>query len=238
MGVATLGFAGGPFITFRIDPDDIEWDFQMITNVIETVGGRVVQVIGSYLNNVTVKGSFGQDHSTPLGESWRQAEAFLSLITQIMEAQAADANQQNLMSPPAVFSYPPKGWRFEVYVDSMTDPRTGNSVMLTPGTFNNQYELSLFIVSDASQSLVTAGTSSGVLNTQAEAAINAYMARISQGIGWFSSVYTGTAVGGALPSTAQQQNISPNTALQGEQVAQQFLLGSATAPGSQARKPA
>ena len=210
MGVATLGYPQGPAISFRIDPNNIEWDYQIITNVIETVGGRVVQIIGSYLNNMTVQGDFGQDHSTRYGESWRQAEQFLGLITQIMEAQSADANQQELMAPPAVFSYPPKGWYFQVYVDSMTDPRTGNSVMLTPGTFNNQYQLSLFIVSSQSQGLVTAGTIDGVLNQQAEAAINAYMARISEGIGWSSSVYTGTAVAGAVPKTSPAPS-SPTT---------------------------
>lgn len=200
MGHATLGFASGPSIAFRIDPDSIDWNFQIITNVIETVGGRVVQVIGSYLNNLTIRGSFGQDHSTRRGESWRQAEAFLNLITLIMEHQSADANQQAKMSPPAIFSYPPKGWRFQCYVDSLTDANGSNSIVMTPGTINQQYVLSLFIVQDASESLVVAGTSNGVLSRKAEAAINAYMARISSGIGWTSSVYTGTAVAGSIPT--------------------------------------
>jgi hypothetical protein len=201
MGHAVLGFAGGPSVTFRIDPENIDWNYQIITNVIETVGGRVVQVIGAYLNNLTISGSFGQDHSTRQGESWRQAEAFLKLITAMMEYQSRDSNQQDKMSPPAVFSYPPRGWRFQCYIDSLTDASGSNSIIMTPGKINQQYVLSLFIVQDASEGLVVAGTSNGVLNKKAEQAINAYMARIADGIGWQSSVYTGVpAPGGNAPT--------------------------------------
>ena len=74
----------------------------------------MIQIIGSYLDDLTVTGSFGQDHSTPQGESWRQAEAFLSMIQQIMDAQSVDANLQQEMHPPAIFTYPPKNWRFNL----------------------------------------------------------------------------------------------------------------------------
>src|SRR5256885_69504 len=110
MGTATLGFAGGPAVAFRLDPDSIEWDWEINTNVIDTIGGRVVQVLGATLNDLTVTGSFGQDHSTPQGVSWRQAEAFLRLVTQIMEFQSQDATQQDRMQAPAIFTYPPKNW--------------------------------------------------------------------------------------------------------------------------------
>jgi len=193
MGHATLGFAGGPSIAFRLDPEDIEWDFQIITNVIETVGGRVVQVIGSYLNNLIITGSLGEDHSTPRGESWRQAEAFLKLVGNLMNYQSRDSNKQDKMQPPAIFSYPPKGWRFQCYIDSLTDATGSASLIMTPGTINQRYVLSLFIVQDATEGLVVAGTSNGVLNKKAEEAIAAYMARISAGVGWHFSVYTGVA---------------------------------------------
>ena len=188
-------------MAFRIDPELIEWDFQVITNVIETVGGRVIQILGSYLNNLTVQGSLGQDHRYANGVSWRQAEAFLQLITQMMEFQSRDSNQQNKMSPPAIFTYPPRGYRFQVYIDSLTDADGNNSIILRPGKFNQRYVLSLFIVQDASEGLVTAGTSNGVLNRKAEQAIAAYMARISAGVGWQFSVYTGVSSAATLSVT-------------------------------------
>jgi len=194
VGKATLGFAGGPAVVFRIDPESIEWNFEVITSVTETIGGRVIQVIGSRLEDMTVTGSFGQDHSTPRGESWRQAEAFLAMIQQIMDFQAADATNQARMHPPAVFTYPAKNWRFNVYVKDLSDADTpGASVVLTPGRFNQRYQLTLFIVQDSSTALVVAGQSNGVIDKQAATAIDAYMARISDGIGWKFSQYAGLA---------------------------------------------
>ena len=194
MGTATLGFAGGRPIAFRIDPDNIAWNFEVLTNVTETIGGRVIQVIGSYLDDLTVQGSFGQDHSTPHGESWRQAEAFLTLIQAIMDQQAADANQQAMMHPPCTFSYPPKNWRFQCYVKDFSDADSpGSSIVLTPGRFNQRWQLRLFIVQDSSTRLVQAGESGGVISQQAQAAVEAYMARISDGVGWHFTQYTGVA---------------------------------------------
>jgi hypothetical protein len=194
VGTATLGFAGGPAVAFRIDPDAIDWNFEVLTSVTETIGGRVIQVIGSRLEDMTVTGSFGQDHSTPQGESWRQAEAFLSMIQQIMDFQSSDATDQTQMHPPAVFTYPPKNWRFNVYVKGFDDAdNPGTSIVMTPGKFNQRWQLTLFIVQDSSTALVQAGESNGVLDTQAQAAIAAYMARISAGIGWTFSQYTGLA---------------------------------------------
>jgi hypothetical protein len=165
----------------------------VLTNVVETIGGRVIQVIGAYLDDLQVSGSFGQDHRTPKGESWRQAEAFLKMVTAIMEHQASDATQQDKMHPPAIFTYPPKGYRFRCYVKAFTDADGGNSIVMTPGKFNQRYTLSLFIVADGSDALVKAGTSNGVYSQKQNDAIAAYMARISDGIGWHFSQYNGDA---------------------------------------------
>jgi hypothetical protein len=170
-----------------------------LTNVVETIGGRVIQVIGSQLDDLVVTGSLGQDHSTPRGESWRQAEAFLALVQSIMDFQSADATQQARMHPPAVFTFPQKNWRFNVYVKDLSDAdNPGTSIVLTPGKFNQRYQLTLFIVQDSSTALVKAGDSNGVVNKQAEAAIAAYMARISDGVGWRFTQYTGLANSNAL----------------------------------------
>lgn len=236
MGKATLGFPGGPAIAFRVDPDHIEWNFEVLTNVVETIGGRVIQIIGSQLDDLTLTGSFGQDHSTPRGESWRQAEAFLLLIRQIMDHQAQDANLQAMMHPPAVFTYPPKNWRFNVYVKDFSDAdNPGTSVVLTPGKFNQRWRLSLFIVQDASTALVTAGESHGVVSKQAEAAIAAYMARISDGIGWKFTQYTGLKNGADLAKDqAAAAKLYPNLASQGASVSSSGsgVTGGGTAGGA------
>jgi hypothetical protein len=148
-----------------------------------------------------ITGSFGEDHSTAQGESWRQAEAFLQIISQIMDFQSQDSNQQDLMHPPAVFTYPPKNYRFNCYIKDFSDAdNPGISIVMTPGKFNQRWQLTLFIVQDASTSLVQAGTSNGVVDQQAAAAVAAYMARISDGIGWSYNQYTGLLDPTATPA--------------------------------------
>lgn len=197
VGTATLGYPGGPAVAFRIDPDLISWHWEVLTNVIETIGGRVIQVLGARLDDLTVQGSFGQDHADRSGgQSWQLAENFLTVITRIMEAQAADSNQQGRMHPPAVFNYPAKGWRFSVYVKALTDPdNNGSSIVLTPAKANQRYALSLFIVQDGSAALVKAGTTNGAFSQKAYDAASAFMARIADGIGWHFTAYNGQVTG-------------------------------------------
>lgn len=201
MGTATLGYPGGPAIAFRIDPESIQWNWQVLTNVVETIGGRVIQVIGAHLDDMQVSGSLGEDHSSRQGESWRQAIGFLNLVTDIMERQSKDAQQQAEMHPPAVFTYPPKNWRFNVYVKALQDADGGNSLVLKPDKINQRYVLTLFIVQDASTKLVRAGTTNGTFDQKAYDAISAFMARISNGVGWHFSQYTGIATGN-LPAAS------------------------------------
>ncbi|MCW2930038.1 MAG: hypothetical protein JWM19_1000 [Actinomycetia bacterium] len=144
-----------------------------------------------------MQGSMGQDHSAgPVnGSSWRQAQQFASVVGQIMEAQSADSNRAGKMHPPALFSYPAKDWRFPCYVKSLTDPDGGNSVIMTPSKINQRYTLTLFIVQEGSAALVKAGTTNGVFSQKAYDAVSAFMARISDGIGWHYSVYNGQPTG-------------------------------------------
>lgn len=170
------------------------------TNVIETIGGRVIQVLGARLDDLTVQGSLGQDHSDPLtGNSWQQAQAFLTTVTAIMEQQASDATSNALMHPPAVFTYPPKGWRWNVYVKGLTDPDGNSSLILKPGKANQRYVLTMFIVNESS-ALTVAGTGeTGALAQQSQQAITQFMARISDGVGWTANKYTGIYTGSGTP---------------------------------------
>jgi hypothetical protein len=200
MGTATLGYPGGPSVAFRVDPDLIDWTWSVQTNVIETIGGRVIQVLGARLDDLTVQGSLGQDHANKTtGESWQQAQAFLTTVTAIMEQQASDANQNSLMHPPAVFTYPPRGWRWNVYVKALTDPDGSNSLVLKPGKVNQRYALTLFIVNEGQALTVAGTTANGALAQQSQQAISQFMARISDGVGWKANKYTGQYAGSLVP---------------------------------------
>lgn len=215
---ATLGFDnGGPRVVWRVDPDSVDWNWKINTSVTSTIGGRVVQVIGATLSDVTIVGSFGQSHGDgPNGESWVLAEAFYSKIREMMAWQSRDASDPGKMQPPAVFTLPSKNWRFSVYIKDLTDPDGGGAVTLSTGKFSHRYQLTLFIVEELSDALVKAGTSNGVLNQQKAKAIDQYLARINDGIGWHFSQFNGNP----NPSVADLTNNAPGTG------------GSATAPPS------
>lgn len=194
---ATLGFPNGLGIKFRLDPNAIEWNFSINASVIPTVGGRVVQVTGATLSDMTVSGDFGEDRSQAdgseeyPGRSWRLAVSFANRIRQMMLHQSSDATQQDKMHPTAVFSYPPQDWRFNVYIKDFADP-DGGAISVRPEKFSHSYVLTLFIVQDGSDQLLKAGASAnGVLSKAKAAAINSYIARISDGIGWVPSAYNG-----------------------------------------------
>lgn len=201
-GMATLGFSGGPSVRFRVDPNSIDWNWQIDTSVTPTLGGRVVQVLGATLSDLTINGSFGQDHGAGTdGESWLLAETFYKRIRSMMDHQSADATDSGKMQPPAVFTYSPKNWRFSCYIKDLVDPEGGGSITHSTGKFAHNYSLSLFIVEELSDSLIKAGTSHGVLNAAKAKAIDDYLARISDGIGWHFSQYNGTVAGDGTKQT-------------------------------------
>src|SRR4051794_39582736 len=130
MALASLGFTGGPSVSFRLNPSSIDWGFDIHTAVTETVGGRVVQITGATLRDLTVTGYLGEnrraggspdglpDHA---GASWRLHEAFLKKCRSIMDHQSRDSRTPGRMHEPATFNYPTRNWRWRVYLKSVAD---------------------------------------------------------------------------------------------------------------------
>lgn len=222
MGLASLGFPNGPSMTFRIDPNSIDYNYQVQTSVTNTVGGRVVQVLGATLSDVTVSGDIGEDHTlgrVPVGQehpgvSWKLAEAFFLKVQQMQLQQSADSNVspnagQRAVLNPATFIYAPKGLHFQCYIKSIIDPDGDGSsaVAHKVGRSNYRYILTLFPVLTETVSLMQAGTSNGVLDAAKAAAIDAYINRISQGIGWRFTAYNG---GVTVPATTSTGTTATN----------------------------
>lgn len=212
-GNATLGFSGGPSVTWRINPNSVDWNWTINTSVTPTIGGRVIQVIGATLDDLVIAGSFGESHGDgPDGESWLLAESFYKKIREMMAWQSRDATDPGKMHPPAVFNFPLKNWRFSVYIKDLTDPQGGGSVSHSVGKFSHEYQLTLFIVEELSDSLVKAGTSHGVLSAAKAKVIDDYLARISDGIGWKFSQYNGHVTDPDKPGADASKSSSGGTA--------------------------
>lgn len=199
MALASLGFTGGPQVTFRINPSEIGWGFEIHTSVTETVGGRVIQITGATLSDLTVVGYLGEDRTRDAGApgedhpgaSWRLAEAFVAQCRQIMRQQSKDSSQTGLMQQPATFSYPARGWRWQVYLKSVGEVDGSGSLEHRTGKFSHGYNLTLFPVQTGSEALVKAGQSLGGFQAAQASAIQSYIDRISAGVGWKQSAYNG-----------------------------------------------
>lgn len=189
--MAFLGFPeGGPSLYFRLDPEQVEWNFTVHTRVFDTIGGRVIQVLGGALSDVTIQGSIGEEFEAKdssgafAGESWRLHESFIKQIREMMTYQARDAGIQRqyseMMHKPARFTFGPKGWDFVVYIKAIEDPE-GGSISYKVGRVNHKYTLRLFIVEDSSSVITRVGSQM----------INDYIDRISNGIGWRYSQFNG-----------------------------------------------
>lgn len=60
--VSTL--SGGDFpprITLYLSPNDVSWKYSLRTNVIDTYGGQVVQILGVSIEDLTIRGFFGEE---------------------------------------------------------------------------------------------------------------------------------------------------------------------------------
>lgn len=199
MALASLGFSGGPSVVFRLNPSQIDWSFKVHTSVTDTVGGRVVQITGATLSDLTVIGMLGEDRSRGPGAagqdhpgaSWRLAEAFVAQCRKIMVFQAKDATETGLMQRPATFSYPARGWRWQVYLKAIDEVDGAGSLEHRAGKFSHGYKLTLFPVQTGSDALVKAGQSLGGFQAAQAQAIQSYIERISSGVGWKQSEFNG-----------------------------------------------
>jgi hypothetical protein len=182
MGLASLGG-----VTFRINPSQVSWNYSVDASVIPTVGGRVVQVYGVTMGDMTIQGLFGQDRQNRR-ESWQLAEAFQKQMAGLVAKQSAIPTAAQLsgadktpMHPPHRFVYTDDthNWDFTVYVKSLRD--VGNpaaTVEHKTGKYSYGYTLTLFIQQDNTNQLK-------------QVAQNQFIDRLSSGLGWKRSDYNG-----------------------------------------------
>jgi hypothetical protein len=183
MALANLG--GLPF---RINPSQVSWTYSVDTAVIPTVGGRVVQVYGVTMGDMTIRGLFGQERTGQKRESWQLAEQFQKDISLLVQRQSAIPSAAQLsgadttpMHPPHRFVYTDAqhNWDFTVYVKSLKDAtNAGTTVEHKTGKFSYGYTLTLFIQQDNTGKL-------------AQVAKNEFIDRLSNGMGWKRSEYNG-----------------------------------------------
>ena len=164
MGLAVLGT-----LPIRIDPVEVTWNFSAIVADKKTIGGKVVQVLGTDLSDMTVRGVFGYgDRSKGDQAGWEEQERFRQAVKELAKHTSSDRTPD-----PIRFIYPPKRWDFHVYVKRVDEP-----FRLANGVFNPTWTLTLFVVRDNTNVVVK-----GVRDL--------YIQRLMAGIGWKQTSYNG-----------------------------------------------
>lgn len=178
------GTLGG--IPFTFDPNAVAWRYATKTKTTDTVGGKVVQVFGTVLSDMIVKGQFGS--GGPVAQS-----AFLAQVEAWVDAQVGTPDGQNasqyLFNGNTIqFIFPPRGWDFPVYITNYTQSGQGFSVELDNQIINYPWELTLMIASQNT-------TLQAVTDASLVGAIN----RISANLGWYPNIYNGPVFAGQYP---------------------------------------
>jgi hypothetical protein len=102
-GIASLTW-GGHVFRFRTNPNEITWNYSLITHTDQTYGGRVVQILGTKIDDLTVKVDCGNG-------GW---EYLMRVVTYMRDLMVAQRNGQ-----PATFEYTTRNWKLNVYAVSI-----------------------------------------------------------------------------------------------------------------------
>lgn len=198
------GSLGG--VPFRVDPNSVSWSYTPKVNTTPTVGGRVVQVIGSTLSNMKVAGTFGYqsplaDDPVKFDETWQVQQRFLDKVDAWVQNQVGDltanagsrgASGVGLQNGnPIRFLYSDNdgvSFDFMVYIVSFKQPNSSMSIRLEPSIFAPNWEFEFFIYQD----------NSGLSSVTSGSMIN-HIRRISGTFGWYPTKYTGPVQPGQYP---------------------------------------
>lgn len=103
-GIASLYHPGVGTLRFRANPKEFNWSYTLNKRVDQTYGGRVIQLLGTRIDDFTFKADAG------LGR-WPEVNRVARFMSQVMIVQRNGI--------PATFEYTTRGWKFNAYVVSV-----------------------------------------------------------------------------------------------------------------------
>ena len=137
--------------SFRMNPDTVQWDYKDNATSMDTLGGRVIQLLSVKLNGLTITGRAGNR-----GELQRMANN----LKAVMSYHVATQN-------PVRFKVPSRNWDFQVYVQSM--PSLGWDVAST----SYPYQIQLAVEEDLTGVQTKQITNAVLQNIQKDIGYNA-----------------------------------------------------------------
>lgn len=102
-GICTLSFQGRT-LQFRTNPNSIWWNYELVRNIQQTYGGRVIQLLGVRLGDLQVKVDCGRG-------GWDYLNSVVQWLRELMSDQRGGV--------AADFEYTTRNWHLKVYVVSI-----------------------------------------------------------------------------------------------------------------------
>lgn len=129
-------------VPFDVDPHSVTWDYDIHVADKPYLGGKVIQVFGASIGDITVTGKFGR------GDLLTMQLAFLDRMKAIGRQRL-----NNVTLPPSRFQWPEQGWDMSVMLRSV------QSIVHAPEEFAPDWSIVLFPI-EGSDSLKSAAITS------------------------------------------------------------------------------
>jgi hypothetical protein len=103
-GIASMHHPEVGTIRFRSNPKEFNWSYTLNKRVDQTYGGRVIQLLGTRIDDFSFKADVGNGR-------WAYMQKVAAFMRNVMIAQRGGV--------PATFEYTTRGWKFNAYVSSV-----------------------------------------------------------------------------------------------------------------------
>ena len=159
-GIASLHHPRVGTLRFRSNPKEFNWSYTLTKRIDQTYGGRVIQLLGTRIDDFSFKVDTG-GLGGPVQGGWPYLEKVTKFMRDIMIEQRGGV--------PATFEYTTRGWKFNAYLTSMPFADAVEEVL-------REFEVGLKVQEDVN-GLMSTSTLSAELN------------RLKLGIGFHRSKY-------------------------------------------------
>lgn len=157
-------------VSFRNNPTALSWDYSVKLASIKTIGGKVTQLYGTKMGDLTIAGQFA---------SIEEQDEWFRRVKTIIDSHAP--TNSNPRPNPVRFFWPERRWDFMVYVKSFRQEGASTSVSASNDVFAPKWNMTMMVDSD----------NGDILRVVQQSAEAAYLRRITAGLGWQQTEWNG-----------------------------------------------
>lgn len=123
---ADNGNRPGPYLGIASGLDEASWSYNLNTATFPTYGGEVVQILSCNIGELTITGTL------PSYKAMERVYSYFAYYLQIAtqgRSQSPDSGRTSYNQKPMIFTYPERGWSFQIIPKGLRRFRYGNDVV-------------------------------------------------------------------------------------------------------------